>query len=265
MSCMAVAVGIMPMEASGSGTSSRRPFMAPPLGTVPVILGLTDLAERWRRSREFVRLRMKNDDAFPKAAGAINGGRNRFWLVSDLEAYEARNEELKPRRSTVEQFRSTDARGKDGVSIEGTEPPPSRSAPDPTQTGEPMPLEHKDDTMEAALSSLRAQRAASPRPKRELTAGQQAALQRIAERDAEQRGLRVPTGYEVAYRFEKKPPFEMRKKMKEDGWRYVPAQRHWTKIADLRELDVFHAIFVGEGAVQTFKKPVFENAAGPGS
>lgn len=239
--------------------------MAPPLGTVPVILGLTDLAERWRRSREFVRLRMKNDDAFPKAAGAINGGRNRFWLVSDLEAYEARNEELKPRRSTVEQFRSTDARGEDGVSIGGAEQPQSRPDPNLMRTDEPLQSKPADDTMEAALSSLRAQRAASPRPKRELTAGQQAALQRIAERDAEQRGLRVPTGYEVAYRFEKKPPFEMRKKMKEDGWRYVPAQRHWTKIADPKELEVFHAIFVGEGAVQTFKKPVFENVAELGS
>lgn len=58
---------------------------------LPPLLGLSDIAQRWKRSREFVRLHMRDADAFPAPAGSINNGRNRFWLERDLAAYEGAN------------------------------------------------------------------------------------------------------------------------------------------------------------------------------
>lgn len=55
----------------------------------PAILGLTDIINRWIYTREGVRLLMKYDPEFPAPAGSINGGRNRFWLTSDIALYES--------------------------------------------------------------------------------------------------------------------------------------------------------------------------------
>ena len=55
---------------------------------IPSILGQSDILERWTLTREGLRQRMRNDPDFPKPVGAINGGRNRFWLEEDIADYE---------------------------------------------------------------------------------------------------------------------------------------------------------------------------------
>ena len=73
------------LRSHDDGTPSVRDPSRPVL---PSLLGLTDIIERWGYSREFVRQVMAQEADFPEPIGAINGGRNRFWLERDIEAFE---------------------------------------------------------------------------------------------------------------------------------------------------------------------------------
>lgn len=56
---------------------------------VPSLLSVGDLMDRWSFSRQGVnQLITREGPDFPAAVGAVNRGRIRLWLMSDIERYE---------------------------------------------------------------------------------------------------------------------------------------------------------------------------------
>ena len=54
-----------------------------------VILGASDLADRWGLSVQSIHKKMKEDSRFPEPLGRINRGRFPVWDESDIKCYEA--------------------------------------------------------------------------------------------------------------------------------------------------------------------------------
>lgn len=61
--------------------------------TLPTLLGIADLAARWDYTRQGVH-QLANRAGFPAPAAAVNGGRIRVWLLTDIEAFEQGRPEL---------------------------------------------------------------------------------------------------------------------------------------------------------------------------
>lgn len=62
--------------------------------TAPLaLLGIADLAVRWNYTRQGIH-QLAVRPGFPAPAAAVNGGRVRVWLLSDVEAFEQGRPEL---------------------------------------------------------------------------------------------------------------------------------------------------------------------------
>ena len=60
---------------------------------LPPLLGVRDLADRWKYTPRGVRYLIMRDD-FPPPAAVINAGRTKAWLLDDIKAYEHDRPEL---------------------------------------------------------------------------------------------------------------------------------------------------------------------------
>jgi hypothetical protein len=57
-------------------------------------LGAADLVKRWCYSKQGVHNLIRDKETFPKPYGAINNGRNKFWNLADIIAYENNHPEV---------------------------------------------------------------------------------------------------------------------------------------------------------------------------
>jgi hypothetical protein len=57
-------------------------------------LGAADLVKRWCYSKQGVHNLIMDKTTFPQPYGAINNGRNKFWLLADIVAYEQQHPEV---------------------------------------------------------------------------------------------------------------------------------------------------------------------------
>lgn len=60
---------------------------------LPTLLGIADLAVRWDYTRQGIH-QLASRPGFPTPAAAVNGGRIRVWLLTDIEAFEKGRPEL---------------------------------------------------------------------------------------------------------------------------------------------------------------------------
>jgi len=60
---------------------------------LPILLGIADIAARWDYTRQGVH-QLASRPGFPAPATAVNGGRIRVWLLTDIEAFEKGRPEL---------------------------------------------------------------------------------------------------------------------------------------------------------------------------
>ena len=214
--------------------------MSAPPSPLPPVLGLTDIAARWGRSREFVRLHMRDASDFPAPAGAINGGRNRFWLASDLDAYERRVPSVRagasPRRAS----------GQRAAQPERSE---ARSAPPP----EPRPA---PPSVSPDLS--RSLQQSAERAEKKLSPDMQAALERMAQRERAKREGRTPSAFLLAFAFDQKPSFAFRERLKKQGWTFDPKTREWFARVRPKDVDAWRADFTEAGARAVYDEPQFD-------
>jgi hypothetical protein len=56
-------------------------------------IGLQDLFHRWIYTIKWLRLLVKNKH-FPAPSFSVNNGKTNVWLLSDIEAYEAKNKSV---------------------------------------------------------------------------------------------------------------------------------------------------------------------------
>lgn len=221
--------------------------------SVPPVFGLTDLAKRWQRSAEYVRLHMRDADAFPAAAGSINGGRNRFWLVSDLVEYERLNPSVMRDGRPAETPKPNRTEARDEVASAHLERPVRtlRSLADV-----PRNSEAEIDEMVARMQQHR--RTHPPKKQRVLSPGHQAAAERLLARDEARREGRPVVSYMLAFRFEKKPPFALRETFKKDGWKYVPSTREWIAKVLPEDADDYRRAFAEAGATKTVDTALYD-------
>ena len=57
-------------------------------------LGAADIVKRWCYSKQGVHNLIRDTETFPKPYGAINNGRNKFWLLDDILEYEQKHPEV---------------------------------------------------------------------------------------------------------------------------------------------------------------------------
>lgn len=67
----------------------------PVIGHNSVFLGRTDLALRWPHYSKVAVWKWTRRPDFPKPAGSINQGKHIFWILPDIEEYEAHHPELR--------------------------------------------------------------------------------------------------------------------------------------------------------------------------
>ncbi len=60
---------------------------------IPPLLGIADIAARWRYTRQGVHHLLRRAD-FPEPAVTFNEGRTKAWARADIEAYERNRPEL---------------------------------------------------------------------------------------------------------------------------------------------------------------------------
>lgn len=206
------------------------------MSDLPPLLGLTDLVQRWGRSREYVRRHLRDADDFPAPAGAINGGRNRFWLEAELAAYEARNPSV----------RADHAGGSDrptGARATPERPAPADQAGRSPRRTEQLPPSHFDLAGEH---------------EREYSPEMRAAIERMRERERMKSEGRTPVAFVLAFTFDRKPPFEFRERLKRQGWTYLPKDREWTARVRPRDVQDWCNDFESAGARKVYGEPQFE-------
>ena len=202
---------------------------------LPFLVGLSDLAERWQRSREYVRLHMRDADDFPAPAGSINGGRNRFWLASDLEAYEARHPSVLGG--------TAGAPGERRQSSQRVELSPARRpAPRP---------EPQVDRAEPAPDR-------TDRPAQDHPPELRAAIEQMRQREIAKSEGHTPVAFVLAFTFEQKPPFEFRERLKRQGWTYSPKDREWVARVRPQDADDWRSDFETAGARKVYDEPRYE-------
>ena len=180
------------------------------MSELPPLLGQTDIVNRWGYTRQGLDQIMKREADFPAPIAAINGGRNRIWLTSAIEAFEAAHPELQRTRGRKPKRRSSGASKRSGK----TKTASTRTAPKPKLT------EAEKLRMAAAEDDVAFHR-----------------------RSGDRQPL-PPERYRVGYRFSSKPPFAFREQMKRDGWRYLVKQDLWLAIVRAPDLAGFDSDFV---------------------
>jgi len=61
---------------------------------IMILLGIKDLEQRWKYTRQGIHKKQQNDEKFPKPVGIINQGRNKVFLEKDIINYESKHREL---------------------------------------------------------------------------------------------------------------------------------------------------------------------------
>lgn len=200
---------------------------------LPPLLGLSDLAERWQRSREYVRLHMRDADDFPDAAGSINGGRNRFWLVADLEDYEARHPTVRAGHASRQAARS------EGRS---ERPASARAAPS-----------HAASADRAGRPAGGSEPSPAPSPASPSSPSSSPPAGRPAPR-----ARRMPLALVLGFTFEQKPPFEFRERLKRQGWTYASERREWIGRVPTKDAQGWLEDFDAAGARRVRTEPIYE-------
>jgi hypothetical protein len=59
-----------------------------------ILLGIKDLEQRWKYTRQGIHKKQKQDSNFPKPIAKINAGRTQVFLLEDIVKYESKHREL---------------------------------------------------------------------------------------------------------------------------------------------------------------------------